>query len=315
MFLCVSANPAIDKRVRLESFTTGAVNRAKSVERFAGGKATHVAMVLQTLGETPRWIGPCGGATGADLKAGLAALGIEVEAVTVGPVTRTNLEIIDAEEKVTELLEPGAALSDAEIGTLIQACDDVFSEGGAGLTAIFSGSLPDAAPVDLFGRLVILAKKRGCRTMVDTNGEALRSAIAAKPDFVKPNREEASKILGTAVNSVKDAFQAIRKLIEMGARGAAISLGSEGMLFCEGEGNAVYLSDAIALRAASTVGCGDSAVAGFAQALSSNRSAEDALRLATACAAANCIANSPGAARREDIDRFLPHVQVKKLSE
>src|ERR1700742_2413972 len=96
MFLCVSPNPAIDKRIRAASFAAGVINRATSVEAFPGGKSTHVAMVLCTLGETPAWIGPTGGAAGQELIDGLDILGINASAVPVADSTRINLEIIDA---------------------------------------------------------------------------------------------------------------------------------------------------------------------------------------------------------------------------
>src|SRR5579883_2643057 len=82
MFLCVSPNPA---------------------QSFAGGKAAHVAMVLRTLGESPKWIGPCGGANGRELLAGLAALGIEAIGIPAQQPTRTNLEILEDDGTVTEI--------------------------------------------------------------------------------------------------------------------------------------------------------------------------------------------------------------------
>jgi len=69
MFLCVSPNPAIDKRLTLTVLERARVNRARAVQNFPGGKSTHVAMVLRTLGGSPRWIGPCGGASGQALTA------------------------------------------------------------------------------------------------------------------------------------------------------------------------------------------------------------------------------------------------------
>src|SRR5579859_4324865 len=77
MFLCVSPNPAIDKRLTVPSLLRGQVNRVRSVRGFPGGKSVHVAMVLRTLGGSPRWIGPCGGVSGGELLTGLSALGIE----------------------------------------------------------------------------------------------------------------------------------------------------------------------------------------------------------------------------------------------
>ena len=105
MFLCISANPAIDNRVRLSELRIGKVNRTSEVTRAAGGKAAHVAMVLQTLGGDPLWMGFAGGATGEELIQKLQDLGMCVQPVKTFSSTRTNLEIIDDHEAVTEILE------------------------------------------------------------------------------------------------------------------------------------------------------------------------------------------------------------------
>src|ERR1700730_2454631 len=81
MFVCISANPAIDKRLHLTRLVPGGVNRVTDVKAAPGGKATHVAMVLQTLGADPSWIGFSGGASGQELLDGLRTLGIRTHPV------------------------------------------------------------------------------------------------------------------------------------------------------------------------------------------------------------------------------------------
>ena len=313
MFICVSPNPAIDKRITLASLVRGEVIRARAARSFPGGKSTHVAMVLRTLGETPQWIGPCGGATGSELVAGLSGLGIQAHPCTIHEQTRTNLEIIEDNGSVTEILEPGSAPSAAELATFEDACKALFSRGREQAWVIFSGSLPAGVAPDLYARLIALARQSGCRTLLDTGGEPLRLALAARPDFVKPNRHEADALLGTTIDSLPAAARAVRKLLSLGARSAALSLGADGLCFCSAETAPGLFAPALALRLRSTVGCGDSALAGFAHAMASKFSPEDALRLAAACAAANCLADSPGAARLADIHQFQSQICLQTL--
>src|SRR5215470_1504505 len=95
LYFCVSLNPAIDTRLVLAEFQVGRVNRASEVHRTPGGKAAHVAMALQGLGTSPKWIGFSGGATGNELLAGLRRLQIEAVSVPIVQDTRVNLEIVD----------------------------------------------------------------------------------------------------------------------------------------------------------------------------------------------------------------------------
>ena len=314
MFLCVSPNPAIDKRLTLPALLRGQMSRVSAVRSFPGGKAVHVAMVLQTLGAHPHWIGPCGGTSGEELKAGLSSLGIRATACPTSQPTRTNLEIVEGDGTVTEILEPGSPLSSAEWEQFESACGRAFAENSENKTVILSGSLPPNARPDLYADLVARARQSGCKTLLDTSGEPLRLALAAEPDFVKPNRAEAGQVLGAAIHTISDACAAIHKLLALGARSAALSVGSEGLLFCARKAEPVLFAPVIPLQPGSTVGCGDSALAGFAFRSASAYSPQDRLRLAAACATANCLADSPGAARLEDIERFRHQIGVQTLA-
>ena len=106
-FVCVSLNPAIDTRLVLAEFQVGRVNRVSETHRAPGGKAAHVAMALQGLGENPKWLGFTGGATGNELMEGLRRLKIEALSVPTVHDTRVNLEIIDT-LGVTEIREYGS---------------------------------------------------------------------------------------------------------------------------------------------------------------------------------------------------------------
>jgi 1-phosphofructokinase family hexose kinase len=313
MFLCVSPNPAIDKRLTVASLSRGQVNRVRAVKGFPGGKSAHVAMVLQTLGGKPRWIGPCGGSSGQELVAGLRALGIQATACTTQQPTRTNLEIVEDDGSVTEILEPGSAPSSAEWEEFETLCKKLFAERAENASVIFSGSLPASAAPELYAGLVGAAREFGCKTFLDTSGEPLRLALAEKPYFVKPNREEAAQLVGKPIRSLSDAVGALCKLLSLGAQSAALSLSSEGLLFCAGTDKPVFFAPAVQLQPRSTVGCGDSAMAGFAFGIASRYSPQDTLRLAAACGQANCSADSPGAAKLKNIRDFQRRISVQTL--
>jgi 1-phosphofructokinase family hexose kinase len=311
MFLCVSPNPAMDTRVLVKELQPGQMHRIKSSCARAGGKAAHVAMVLQTLGRTPLWIGFVGGDTGKDLVSGLEGLGIRVHACPTRQRTRVNLEIIEDDRRVTEILEPGGAPSQLEVTEFHKKCESAFAQGREQLMVIFSGSLPPGLEDGFYASLIARANSFGCRTFLDTSGEPLRLALAASPHFVKPNRQEAESLLGCSISDLSAGARALQQMISLGARSAAISMGTQGLLSCAGKGEPVHHAPAIALKPRSTVGCGDAAVAAVAHAAALGLGVEETLRLATACAAANCLAESPGEARLADIQSFRNQASTK----
>ena len=312
-FFCVSLNPAIDTRLVLGEFYVGRVNRASEVHRTPGGKAAHVAMALQGLGANPKWIGFTGGATGNELVEGLRRLKIEAVSVSTAHETRANLEILDTRGGVTEILEPGGTIAQSEWSEFQKTCAREFQRVVDKKIVLISGSQPPGVPADASAVLLKLAQSFGCLAFLDTSGSSLVEALSAGPDSVKINREEAQNVTGTAVNDPVSAKHAVRKLLERGAKSAAISLGDRGIVGIQQRDEPALHAWTAPVRTKSTVGCGDSALAGLAFATAASLSFERSLALAVACGAANCLAPLPARIKREDVSRFETAVSVEPI--
>ena len=313
MLVCISANPAIDRRLRLESIAVGEVNRALSAQPFPGGKAAHVATVAKSLGVDVMWVGFLGGAAGEECESGLSACGVPLTVVRTQSETRANLELVSADGVVTEILEPGGAVTEGEVERLLASCRDIFAESDRDTQVALSGSLPPGAPADLYAQLIRLAHLYGCRVLLDTSGEALREGLAAAPDFVKPNRTEASSFINYRIDGATAATKAAEEFFDAGAKSVAISLGADGMIWQRSVDDDLLISEPIALRECSSVGCGDAALAGFAVAYERGLSDEETLRLATACGSANCLAEAPGRVNRDDVSRLAREISVRRI--
>jgi len=312
-FFCVSLNPAIDTRLVLNEFQIGCVNRASEAHRTPGGKAAHVAMALQALGANPTWIGFSGRATGNELLEGFRRLGIEAVSVPMAHDTRVNLEIVDTRGTVTEILEPGGTIAQSEWSEFQRTCAKEFQRTADKRIVLISGSQPPDIPAEASAVLLKLAQSSGCLAFLDTSGSPLAEALAVGPDFVKINREEAQSLTGMVVNDFVSADQAVRELLRRGAKSAVISLGDRGIVAMQERDEPALHAWMAPLRAKSTVGCGDSALAGLAFATASDRSFERSLALAVACGAANCLAPLPARIKQEDVSRFEPGVRIERV--
>ena len=313
VFFCVSLNPAIDTRLTVKGFIPGRVNRAVEVCRTPGGKAAHVAMALKGLGATPTWIGFSGGATGSELLAGLRRLEIATMPVSIGEASRVNLEILDTSGEVTEVLEPGGTITQSEWVQFQRVCADTFQLAADKKIAVISGSLPPGVPTEACATLIGLARSADCLAFVDSSGLPLSKALAAGPDLVKVNREEAEFVTQVAIRDPISAAQAVRKLLDLGANSAAVSLGDRGIVGIRKHDQSAIHAWTTPVQGKSTVGCGDSALAGLAFAAATDGSLERSLALAVACGASNCLAALPGRIVREDVSRFEEGVQMERL--
>lgn len=313
MIICVSANPAIDRRIRLTDLRVGEVNRADSAVSFAGGKAAHVAMAARALGESVIWIGFLGGDTGDGVSRQLEEMGIKVVAVRTEAKTRINDEIIDGSGGITEVLEPGGNITSTEIEKMYEVCGEYFAAARADFHAVLSGSLPPNVPIVFYSRLISAAHDLHGTVTLDTSGDALITGIGSGPELIKPNRDEAGAASGLRIDNDMSTISAMRYLQELGAKGVAVSLGSRGMAWIGMESGEAIFASSPSVKVISTVGCGDAAVAGFAVAERRKLGVEAGLRLAVACGTANCLAELPGQINETDVERILPLVNIHKV--
>jgi 1-phosphofructokinase family hexose kinase len=311
--VCVSANPGLDRRLHFRSLVIGRINRAKSVQEFPGGKAAHVAMAAHAMHARAVWLGFLGGAVGEESAAKFRELEIEFVRIRTKNPTRMNLELIEDSSRITEVLEPGGPLAPEESRAMLHALKAGLRRKWHGALVVISGSLPRGVPVGFYRSLIATAESAGSRTFLDTSGDALRASLASHPAFVKPNLEEVEALFGHKLKNQPAIVDAARELIERGAQSAAISLGAKGLVWFERKNGPVWFARPPRLSPVSTVGCGDATVAGFALAAVKGVGGEAAIRLATACGAANCLAQAPGRVSSKDVKSLMRRVKVLRI--
>lgn len=313
MILCLSANPGLDRRIRVPSLAPGGVIRAHSSLALPGGKAAHVAMAARALGAHSIWIGFLGGAIGDEVAEGLRKLAIDVLPVPAESPTRVNLELVEDSGRITEVLEPGGPPGSAAQAEMLRLCAQGLRDHWKGALISISGSLPAHVPADFYAKLIEAARAAGSKVFLDTSGDALRTGLEAKPDFVKPNRKESEALLGRPVRNAQEALDAAHELIRRGARSAAVTLGADGLVWLESKDGPAWSARPPRLNPASTVGCGDATLAGFAWAALQGHAGEKALRLAVATGAANCLAEFTARISADDVQSITPQVEVQCL--
>jgi len=264
------------------------------------------------MGAATLWFGFLGGATGSDFAVSFRKLKIPFAPVPIAAPTRMNLELLEDSARITEILEPGSAPSKNELREMRHALALALQSCIRRPIVVISGSLPAGVAPAFYKSLVMVAKSAGSRVYLDTSGDALRAGLAARPAFVKPNKEEIEALLSRKLKTRSAILDAARELIAHGAESAAISLGAEGLVWLERWKGPAWLARPPRLGG-STVGCGDATVAGFALAALKGLSGWPAVSLATACGAANCLAKSPGRISPKDVHTLIPQVSITRI--
>jgi len=309
MILTICVNAAVDKTLVIEDLQAGTERRVQDIALMVpGGKGVNVARTVHTLGEKVRLLGFAGGVAGDFIRQGLAREGIPADWVAVPGESRTCLAIIDpARGTETIINEAGpTAPAEARVGFLT-LFDRALTD--ADLVTL-SGSLLPGLPDTFYATLIERAMVRGVPCLLDTSGAALRAGLAARPFVVKPNRAEAKTLTSVPVCDARTALIAARRLLDK-ARMALVTLGQDGAVLATQAG--AWHARPPAVRVVNTVGSGDSFSAGFAVALVRGLPPLGALRLGTACAAANAMRQGAGQARREDVEALRARVQISSL--
>lgn len=287
MIVTVTPNPSVDQTVLVDAIARGAVNRAKSVRLDPGGKGVNVSRALTAHGTPTTAVLPVGGSQGRVLRDLLADEGVEVVPVPISTGTRSNIGIIEPDGTTTKVNQPGPVLAADEQDRLLAAVVAELRRGPTWLVG--SGSLPPGLSEDFYARLVLAAAEHGVPVAIDTTRSPLLLAARAGADLLKPNDEELAQVTGHTLATLGDVIAAAESLRAVGCQ-VVVSLGARGALLVDDRGAVLAAATAATTRSpVSTVGAGDSLLAGYLHA-----GTNDAAALATGVAWGTAAVSLPG---------------------
>ena len=318
MIITVTPNPSLDRTVTLTTtLTRGAVHRIASVSTEPGGKGVNVAGALTLAGLDAVAVLPA--ATHDPFVTALAAAGVPHATVPISEAVRTNLAITETDGITTKLNERGANL-DAE--SLIALTDAVLERAAAADWVVLSGSLPPGAPDSWYADLVARLASLRCKVAVDTSDAPLLALAAgfdrAAPDLLKPNAEELASLVGRSADELEDAaaqgdpdpvVSAALELVRRGVGSVLATLGAAGAVLVDANG--AWLATPPPISPRSTVGAGDSSLAGYLRADVGGAEAPHRLQMAVAYGSA--AAALPGTALPSPADLDLDAVRVVSI--
>ena len=308
--LTLTLNPALDLTVQLDRLETGEVNRSQAMLTHAAGKGINVAQVLADLGHDLT----VSGFLGADNQQSFTRLferrGFVDAFIRVPGETRSNIKLAEGDGRITDVNGPGPMVSEEAQQALFERIGEIAVDFDL---VVVAGSLPRGVAPEWLHKLLVKLKSLGLKVALDTSGLALRAGLAAGPWLIKPNTDELAEALGASVSSLTAQAEAATRLRAEGIEHVVISQGADGVH---------WFSSGIALHGlpprvsvASTVGAGDSLLAGMIHGLLSGHELHQTLRTATAIAAMAVTQIGFGITDAEQLQRLESGVTVRSLAE
>lgn len=308
--LTLTLNPALDLTVELSRLDAGQVNRSEEMHTHAAGKGVNVAQVLADLGHQVTVSGFLGEDNQQAFETLFAKRGFVDAFIRVPGETRSNIKVAEQDGRITDINGPGPMVDAAAQQALLDRLQQIAPGHDA---VVVAGSLPRGVTAQWLRELIERLNALGLKVALDSSGEALRAALQASPWLIKPNTEELAHALGCEVVSPIAEAQAAARLHGQGIEHVVISHGADGVN---------WFSVGSALRAtppkvsvASTVGAGDSLLAGMLHGLLSADTPEQTLRTATAIAAMAVTQIGFGINDAAQLAQLEQGVRVRPLTE
>jgi len=307
--LTVTLNPALDLTVQLPALRLGEVNRSDNLQVHAAGKGLNVAQVLADLGHQLTVTGFLGEANAQPFEQLFAARGFADEFVRVAGETRSNIKLAEAGGRITDINGPGLEVGAAQRDELLARLERLVPRHEL---VVVAGSLPRGVDSHWFVEMLNTLKALGARVALDTSGAALREGLALSPWLIKPNEEELAQARGLDPADAQALADEARRL------NARI----EHVVMSQGAAGVSWFSPAAAwhaqppkVRVVSTVGAGDSLLAGMLHGLLAGWPAERILAHATAIAAQAVGQVGFGITDRAQLAELEAAVRLQPLSQ
>ncbi|PWJ60347.1 6-phosphofructokinase 2 [Dyadobacter jejuensis] len=298
----LTINPALDKSSEVDRIVPESKLRCKTPTFEAGGGGINVAKAIHRLGGNPIALFTVGGPTGQRLHKLVKNEGVETLVVETKQWTRENFHIL---EKSTGFQYrfgmPGTEMMPTEVRTVLEVLEDLDPKPSY---IIASGSLPPGVPDDFYARVANIAQQQGAKFIVDASGDSLRSVSDSGLYLLKPNITELSELVGVDKLEMDEVDDAARALIIRGqCEIVVVSMGAMGaMLVTE---DLVEHIPAPPVQPKSTVGAGDSMVAGMIWTLAQGKSLREAVRMGVACGSAATMNLGSELFKMQDVGKLM----------
>ncbi|WP_294089968.1 1-phosphofructokinase [uncultured Actinobacillus sp.] len=305
----VTLNPAFDLVGRLARIEIGEVNTVETLGLYPAGKGINVAKVLADLGLKLSVTGFLGEENQGDFVQSFAKNGVDDQFYRVAGKTRINVKITETEADVTDLNFLGFEISEDEWEKF--TAQTQHWESQFDLVAV-CGSLPRGVSPEKFALWLETLHQQGLKVVLDSSNAALTAGLKAHPWLVKPNRRELEVWAGRALNSLEDVIVAAQDLRARGIENVIISMGEKGSVWINNEG-VLQAQPPRCENVVSTVGAGDSMVAGLIYGFSQGWDKAKTLAFASATSALAVSQSNVGVSDKTALEGILAQVKLTEL--
>lgn len=304
----LTLNPAFDVHCRVAEFMPYHENIAELCSLEAGGKGVNISRALEQNGVKNKAVVIVGADNYAEFCKSLEKDGVSFSEVVTGGRIRENFTLHEEGKPETRISFNGFSC-DSSVLSRVRLRIGKTDEN---TVVTFSGSAPNGLNVAELKRLLAEIQATGAKIVVDSRSFTLDDLLELKPWLIKPNKDETEHYTGKKIENITAAANIARELYNGGVENVVVSLGGDGAVLACADG--VFYAKNPKIEAISTIGAGDSLIAGFIDGKSRSLNAEDTLRRAAAYGTAACLQSGTRPPQKSDIDEVEKQVEITRLN-
>ena len=309
MITTITMNPALDKTIKLPALIYGEVNRVGAFREDLGGKGINTGRIIGGFGISTYNGVILGADNSHEVMEYCKKDGMEMIVQLVPGHTRTNIKVVEMDKDMTtDINEQGVAIDEDKYRLFMDQVDEVASKSSF---IIMGGSLAKGLPTDAYGSIAKRYKDVS-KVVIDADDEVLLEGLKGSPYLIKPNIHELADALDREIKTDEEVIAAGREIITTyGVTYVLVSMGSQGSLLVTEQ--AAYRGGTVPTTIVSTVGAGDSMLAGFVYGLEQEHALEDCIAIGTACSTLTISTDGYPKLELEDVLAIAKKVPVKKI--
>jgi 6-phosphofructokinase 2 len=307
--LTITLNPALDVLTSIDQVSDTHKMRCGPTLKHPGGGGVNVARVLHRLGANCVALYLAGGVTGERHHKLMSAEKVRCRVMPIAEETRESFSVHETSSgNDFRFVLPGPNVSAAEC----EAVYDYVAQHMPKQFLVISGGLAPGVPDNFYARLASLAKQHSVRVVLDTNGPALVDALKVGVYLFKPSLRELRDLTKQALPNIDSQVAAARMLIEQGqAELVAVSRGEDGALVVSAQ--ECWQAGGIQVNVKTTIGAGDSFVAGMVWSLARGDKLLAAFQYGMASGAAALLAPGTSLSQAGDVHHLRPQLVVQAV--
>jgi 1-phosphofructokinase family hexose kinase len=306
--ITITLNPAYDIHYKMEEFMLYKHNYVDSILISAGGKGINISRALLNNGINSKAYVILGKENAPIFISQLKAYGLTFKKIYCKGKIRENITIHTSDLPETRISQDDFYLNIEVLNKLFSRLRKTIKKD---TIVTFSGRIPKGISKETVITFLKELQGYSCLIALDCNSFKAEEIADIKPWLIKPNEQEIKDLIGYNINSTEEIKEALIFLQKKGIENIIVSLGDKGAIGLLQKD--IYIAKVPKISSLSTIGAGDSLIAGFIGAYSKGFCYRECFLNGLSFGTAHCLTEGTDPPCPKDVETIKSKIMLLKI--